>query len=169
MTFILSWIAAAGAHRVVVPGATRAWRAVLLSLFLLLLAGGVRFYATTAFMGMQFVPPAGEAWAKVLEVIGAKEPADYHRVSCLSMMEDMYTATEERLKAGAPWRPCLKWPTLEYCPYRWSVVQRIWNYRKHATMQNRRISLRGSQVLASSICSLHVHSLSPCACQLFGS
>ncbi|CAE7221156.1 lnt [Symbiodinium sp. CCMP2592] len=87
VTFVLSWLAAAGAHRFTHPSAVRGWRASLLTLFSLCLAGGVRYYAPTTFMGMQFEPPGGE-------------PQDYYRVSCISMMRDMYGETQKRLEAG---------------------------------------------------------------------
>jgi len=87
VTFVLSWLAAAGAHRFTHPSAVRGWRAALFTLFSLCLAGGVRYYAPTTFMGMQFEPPGGE-------------PQDYYRVSCISMMRDMYGETQKRLEAG---------------------------------------------------------------------
>ncbi|CAK8991278.1 Apolipoprotein N-acyltransferase (ALP N-acyltransferase) [Durusdinium trenchii] len=87
VTFILSWLAAAGAHRCANSKATGGFRASLATLFVILLAGGVRFYAPTVFMGMTFIPPGGE-------------PSEYHRVSCLSYMADVYNATKERLDAG---------------------------------------------------------------------
>eukprot|EP00439_Symbiodinium_sp_Y106_P007896 s5372_g1.t1 len=87
VTFVLSWLAAAGAHRFTHPSAVRGWRAALFTLFSLCLAGGFRYYAPTTFMGMQFEPPGGE-------------PQDYYRVSCISMMRDMYGETQKRLEAG---------------------------------------------------------------------
>eukprot|EP00913_Durusdinium_trenchii_P011994 g11268.t1 len=86
VTFVLSWVAASGAHRWASshgPG----FKAALASLFIVCIAGGIRFYVPTISIDRDFVSPGGAV-------------RDFLHVSCLSSMDNLYATTAARLAAG---------------------------------------------------------------------